>query len=241
MMENPWARDRATLFYLGFGLVGVSVVALGFGVTYIVPMVRRTFSAPWFVHIHGASAFGWVLLMIIQAQLVRKVRTPLHRRLGQGALPLALLIWASGIATAVWAAKRDFPELGTAATSSLGGTASGLSLYMLLVIAAVVTRRKPDWHKRLVMLATIQVLWPAFFRLRHLLPSVPNPDIWFALVLAYLPILIAAARDKQRYGKIHPVWLLVGPVLIIEQSAEFTFFDQGALRHFGQWLFALLT
>jgi hypothetical protein len=240
-MANPWARDRATLFYLGFGLVGLLVVALGFGVTYIVPMARRTFSAPWFVHIHGASALGWILLVIIQAQLVRGARTPLHRRLGQGALPLALVVWASGIATAVWAAERDYAELGTAATSSLGGTATGLSLYMLLVIAAVVTRRRPDWHKRLVMLATIQVLWPAFFRLRHLLPSVPNPDIWFALVLAYMPILIAAARDQQRYGKIHPVWLIVGPALIVEQSVEFALFDQGALRHFGQGLYALLT
>ena len=57
-MAVSWARDRATLFYLGFGLVGLLVVALGFGVTYAVPMVRRSFSAPWFVHLHGASALG---------------------------------------------------------------------------------------------------------------------------------------------------------------------------------------
>ena len=33
-MANTWARDRATYFYLGFALVGLAVVALGFGVTY---------------------------------------------------------------------------------------------------------------------------------------------------------------------------------------------------------------
>lgn len=240
-MANPWARDRATLFYLGFGLVGLLVVALGFGVTYVVPMARRTFSAPWFVHFHGASALAWILLLIVQAKLVRWRVTPLHRRLGRIALPLALVVWASGIATAVWAAQRDLPELGTAATSSLGGSVSGLSLYLLLVIAAVAARRRPDWHKRLIMLATIQVLWPAFFRLRHLLPAVPNPDIWFALVLAYLPIAIAAIRDYWRYGKIHPIWLYVGPALVIEQSIEFALFDQGALRRFGQWVYAILT
>lgn len=239
-MANPWARDRATYFYLGFGLIGLAVVALGFGVTYALPMVRRTFSAPWFVHLHGASALGWIMLLIVQAWLVRGRRTPLHRRLGQVALPLALLIWASGIATAVWAAARDLPELGTVATSSLGGTVTGLSLYLLLVIAAVITRRKPDWHKRLIMLATIQVLWPAFFRLRHLLPAVPNPDISFAIILAYLPILLAALRDRWRYEKIHPVWLWVGPALVIEQSLEFAFFDHRSLQPFGQWLFALL-
>ena len=240
-MANPWARDRATFFYLGFGLVGLAVVALGFGVTYVLPMARRTFTAPWFVHLHGASALAWILTFIIQTLLVRSSRTPWHRRLGQVALPLALLIWLSGIATAVWAAQRDLAEQGTAATSELAGTITGLSLYLLLVIAAVAARRKPDWHKRLIMLASIQVLWPAFFRLRHLLPAVPYPDISFALVMAYSPILIAGLRDKWRYGKIHPVWLFLGPALVIEQSVEFAFFDQGPLQPFGQWVFRLLT
>lgn len=240
-MANTWARDRATLFYFGFALLGLMVISLGFGVTYVLPMARRTFSAPWFVHLHGASALGWILLLIVQARLVRGRRTPLHRRLGQISLPLALLVWASGIATAVWAAQRDLAQQGTAATSSLAGTITGLTLYLLLVIAAVVTRRRPDWHKRLVMLATIQVLWPAFFRLRHLMPAVPYPDITFALVLAYSPIVIAGLRDHLRYAKIHPVWLFLGPALVTEQILEFAFFDEGPLRLFGQWIYALLT
>jgi hypothetical protein len=240
-LANPWARDRATFFYLGFGLVGLLVVALGFGFTYVTPMVRRTFAAPWFVHLHGATALGWILLLIAQALLVRDYRTPLHRHLGQAALPLAIGVWASGIATAFWAAERDLPKQGTAATSSMAGTFSGLTLYLLLVILAVVARRSPAWHKRLVMLATVQVLWPAFFRLRHYLPGVPHPDIWFALVLAYFPVLVAALRDLRLYGKIHPVWLFVAPALIVEQSVEFAFFDQGPMRHFGRWLFAILS
>lgn len=239
-MANPWARDRATLFYLSFALVGLLVVALGFGVTYVLPMARRTFSAPWFVHLHGATALGWILLLIGQAILVRSRRTPVHRKIGQLALPLALLVWASGIATAVWAAHRDLPEQGTAATSSMAGTVTGLTLYLVLVGAAIAARRKPDWHKRLAMLATIQVLWPAFFRLRHLLPAVPNPDVSFAFVLAYSPIVAAAVRDYWCYRKIHPVWLFVGPALVVEQSIEFVFFDEGPLRLFGQWLYSIL-
>jgi hypothetical protein len=91
------------------------------------------------------------------------------------------------------------------------------------------------------MLATIQLLWPAFFRLRHLLPIIPKPEISFALVLAYTPVLVAALRDQRRYGKIHPVWLFVGPALILEQSVEFALFDQEPLRTLGQWLYAFLT
>jgi hypothetical protein len=240
-MANAWARDRATPFYTFCGLAGLAVIALGFGVTYVAPMVRGIFSAPWYVHLHGASALGWVLLLIAQATLVRRRATPLHTRLGQAAVPLALSVWATGIATAVWAAQRDLPMTGTAATSSLGGTVNGLTLFLLLVAAAVLMRRRPDWHKRLALLATIQLLWPAFFRLRHLLPAVPNPDVWFALVMAYSPILVAALRDQRRYGRIHPVWLCVGPALVIEQSLEFVYFDQGLLRRFGEWVYVLLT
>lgn len=240
-MANPWARDRAGLFYVGFGLVALAVVLIGFSTTYFLPMARRTFSAPWVVHLHGAASFGWVVLVIAQSQLVRARRTPTHRRLGQAALPLALVIWAGGIATAVWAARRDLPEQGATATSSMLGTVSGLSLFLLLVIAAVVLRRRPDWHKRLILLATIQVLWPAFFRLRHLLPFVPKPEISFALILAYLPIVIAAVRDKLRYGRVHPVWLWIGTALFVEQSLELAAFDSPPWQRLGQSLYGLLT
>jgi uncharacterized membrane protein YozB (DUF420 family) len=240
-MDNPWARDRATLFYLGYALFGLLVVAVGFGFTYALPMSRGTFFAPWFVHLHGASSLAWVLLVIGQAALVKAKKTPWHRKAGQTALPLALVIWASGIATAAWAASRDISEQGTIATSALSGTVTGLSLFVLLVGAALVARRRLDWHKRLILLATIHVLWPAFFRLRHWFPAVPEPEIWLALVLAYSPIIMAAARDRWIYGKVHPVWLIIAPVLVFEQSIEVASFDRGFQRALGQWLYAFLT
>jgi uncharacterized membrane protein YozB (DUF420 family) len=239
-MAKPWAQDRATSFYLGYGLVGLTVVAVGFGFTYALPMARGTFAAPCFVHLHGAFSLAWVLLFIGQAALVKGKRTPLHRQLGQAALVLAGAIWGTGVATAVWAAERDIAAQGTAATSALAGTVTGLGLFALLVGTAMLMRKRPDWHKRLVLLATIHVLWPAFFRLRHWLPIVPQPEISLALLLAYSPILIAAARDHWRYGKVHPVWLFIAPALVIEQSIEVASFDQGIQREFGQWLFAVL-
>jgi hypothetical protein len=203
-------------------------------------MARGAFHAPWFVHLHGASALAWISVFIAQATLVRRGRTRVHRRLGILALPLGLTVWATGIATATWAARRDHPELGTVASSALAGTVTGLSLYFAFVMAAIALRRRPDWHKRLMLLATVQVLWPAFFRLRHLLPMIPKPEITFALALAYLPILVAALRDRLRYGQIHPALLYLGAALVLEQSLEVALFDQGVQRQFGQWLYALL-
>lgn len=239
-MRNLWARDRATPFYSGYGLVGLVVVAFGFGFTYGAPMVQGEFAAPWFVHLHGMASLVWVLMVIGQAALVRTGHTQLHRKAGQTALPLALFIWASGIATAKWAADHDVEAMTTAATSALAGTVTGLSIFVMLVGAAIVTRKHSDWHKRLVLLATIHLLWPAFFRLRHWLPAIPDPEIWLALVFAYSPILIAAARDRWKFDKVHPVWLIVAPMLVAEQTLEVVFFDRGIQQAFGQWLFAQL-
>lgn len=239
-MADAWTKDRAAPFYRGFGWAALAVTLAGFSTTYILPMSRGSFAAPAAVHVHGISAFLWLLLLLAQASLVGRSGFGHHRRLGLAAIPLALIIWGSGILTAAWAARRDLPAMGTAATSSLGGTAIGLSLFLSLVVAAVALRRRPSWHKRLMLLATIQLLWPAFFRLRHLLPMVPQPDIWLALVAPYSLILIAGLRDWLRHGRVHPVWLIVGPLLVLEQSLELVFFDQGPLRAFGQALHRLL-
>lgn len=240
-MANAFARDRARTFYLAFALMAVAAVLVGFSTTYFIPGPRGTLNIPWIVHLHGWTAMAWVLLLIAQVVLVRSGRSRLHRQVGKAALPLALAVWASGIATGVWAVGRDLPTQGELAYESLSGTVLSLSLFAALVIAAVLLKRRPDWHKRLMVLATIVVLWPAFFRFRHLLPFVPRPELLLGLLLADLPILIAAVRDRLRWGRVHPVWAYVGSAVFVEQLAEALAFGSGTLTPLGRAAYHLLT
>lgn len=240
-MANAWARDRARNFYLVFALMAVAAVGIGFSTTYFIPGPRGGLNIPWIVHVHGWLAMSWVLLLVAQVWLVRSGQSRLHRRIGQAALPLAFAIWASGIATGIWATRRDLPQMGYAAYANTSGTAISLTVFLLLVISAVAMRRRPDWHKRLVLLATVVVLWPAFFRFRHILPEMPRPDILLALLLANTPILIAAIRDKRRFGFVHPAWKWVGSALFVEQTLEFLAFETGVNQAPGEWLYRLLT
>lgn len=239
-MANAWARDRAGLFYFGFGLVALAAVFTGFGTTYVLPMARRSFSAPAVVHLHGALCLSWVLLFIAQSLLVRGRQTPLHRRVGRLGIPIALGILVSGMGTALWATERDLATVPSALTTMIG-TLTSLAIFAALVTFAVAMRRRPDWHKRLMMLATIVVLWPAYFRFRHLMPWVPRPDVWLALVLADLPILVAAARDRLVYGRVHPVWAIFGTALVVEQSLEVMLFETAFWRSLGQSLYGILS
>jgi uncharacterized membrane protein YozB (DUF420 family) len=236
-MANVWARDRAGAFYLGMALTGLAAVAIGFSTTYALPMWRRSLSAPPVVHVHGALSLSWVALFIIQTSLVRRSQTRLHRKLGWIGVPLACGLLITGCAVALVAARRDFPAQGPVAASAIVGTVTSLAMFVALVVFAVLRRRRPDWHKRLMLLATIVVLWPAWFRWRHFVPCVERPEIWFALVLAEGWIAVAAARDWLKYGAVHPVWCYFGTGVFVEQSFEVLAFDTGPWRGVGMWIF----
>lgn len=239
-MASIWAADRAQRFYVGIALFGLTAVAVGFSTTYFIPMARRTFAAPPIVHLHGVCALAWLCLLLAQALLVRNGRTKLHMRIGQTGLPLAVVIWASGILTAAWAARRDLPSQELIAETSFMGTVSGLSLFLAFIIAGYVTRRSPAAHKRWMALATIALIWPAIFRWRHLLPTMSRPDIMLGLFVANLPIVAAMLRDRVRYGAVHPVWLLGGTFWFVEQGIEVAMFDTSWSAPIGKALLAIL-
>jgi hypothetical protein len=116
-----------------------------------------------------------------------------------------------------------------------------MTIFLGLVAAAVVLRKKPDWHKRLMLLATIAVLWPAWFRFRHFMPWVPQPEILLAVVLADSLIAVAMLRDKLKFGQVHPAYWLFGVGLIAEHMAEAMLFDSLAWRSFAQAAYSVLT
>jgi len=236
-MAMAWGRDRQQPFYMAIGLLAVLVVAVGFNTTYIAPMARRAFEAPVVVHIHGLLAFSWIMLFLSQCFWVRAGNTKLHMRLGVVGLPLALGILVSGILVARWAMERDLPTLGDLALSSVVGTFTSLTLFCILVGAGLLLRKRSDWHKRLLLLATVVVWWPAWFRWRHLFPAVPRPDVVFGVLIADVPILVAAVRDRVRYGAVHPVWKYVGPVVFAEQLFEALVFNTGPWPKIGRWLY----
>lgn len=123
------------------------------------------------------------------------------------------------------------------------GNLTSFSIFTAFVVLGVAMRRRPDWYKRLMMLATVAVLWPAFFRFRHLVPWVRQPDIWLGVLLADLPILIAGVRDRLAYGHVHPVWaIFFGTLLIAEQALEtIVLFESDLWRDLGAGIYHLLS
>lgn len=228
-------------FYVAMGGVTLLAVAVGFGRTYAAPLARGTFHGPAILHVHGALALSWVLLFLTQPLLIRLRRHALHRRLGRLGLPLAIGVATTMVPAGVFQATRDAAAgAGPTGISGLLGVFTSGILFVALVSCGIVARRDREAHARWLLLATLVVAWPAWFRWRHWFPAVPRPDVWFALVMPYLWIGVAALRDRVTRAAVHPVLLYGGVAVVLEQSLEVVAFDSPPWRAAAQLLYGWL-
>lgn len=96
-------------------------------------------------------------------------------------IPLARGTFESGVLVGLHATRRDLA--GGEDPFVLGQFVNILiemALFLALVTAAVVYRRDGEAHKRLLLLATLSALAPAWLRFRHFLPWVPSPFVTLA-------------------------------------------------------------
>lgn len=223
-------------------VIALGVALAGFAGTYLAPMVGGTFRAPPIVHAHGALLFGWLVLFLVQSVLVHRRDMRLHKRLGWFGVVLAAGVTVSTIATGVWASQRDVAAGGgETAVSAIVGTCLSAVMFLALVAAAIAWRRDGAGHKRLMLLATLAILWPAWFRFRHYFPFVPAPEITFAIIAADSLIIACMVRDWLVERRVHPVFLWVGPAIILEHVTEAILFDTPPWRALAHAIFDTLT
>lgn len=199
---------------------GLAIALIGFTPTFFRPLAARTFTAPAIVYLHGACAFGWLLTLVAQVELVRRRRVALHRKLGGLGVAFAAAFTVLGVPVGQWATRRDLAAgLGDIARGQFVNILIELMVFGSLVASATVLRRDRAWHSRLMLLATISVLGPAWFRLRHLFPSVPNPIVTFSLI-ADVVLLVLIAREWRSTRRVHPAYAIVGSAVVLVHLAE---------------------
>ncbi|MES2135849.1 MAG: hypothetical protein V4502_02150 [Pseudomonadota bacterium] len=204
--------DRKTSerkFYSRMALFLVAVVFLGFAPSFylrgIVPAYPRPNpTLPPAVIFHGLMFTLWMALLVVQTQLISTRRVENHMRLGTAAMLLAIALVPVMYLTAVWGVAREsHPPF----VDSLNWTAIPLAVipaFAFLIYEAWRRRRAAQWHKRLMLGASIIfVAGPGFMRI----PLAP-PTFWgFAIqllagtALLYAPLFV---WDRRTHGKIHP-------------------------------------
>ncbi len=238
----PSAKRKKPSFFFVMAVVAILVAFIGFSKTFFISVGKGTFTAPWTVHVHGAFAFMWIILFLVQSSLIQFKKYHIHKMLGVFGIFVAAGVFITLVPVGLFAVKKELGlGLGITAYSGFVGVLTSGLMFFSLVVLGVYYRKKPKVHKRLMLLATIVVLWPAWFRFRHFFPNIPNPEIWFALVLADSLIIVALIWDKLRNGKVHPILLYIGLFIILEQTFEVLAFDSAPWRKLALWLHTIFT
>jgi hypothetical protein len=235
-MRSTTARSP---FFLYLSMAFLVIAIVGFSTTFFFPLARGTFSAPLVVHVHGALLFGWLVFFIAQATLINTRKLPVHRSIGWFGLFLSIAIVISGVAVGLFATHRDLAASGeTWPIGEFVNIVIEMALFGSLVWAAILSRRRPESHKRYLVLATISALGPAWFRFRHFMPYVPHPLVTFSLVADSL-LLLVIARDWIAMKRIHPVYLWAGGAMFAVHMVELSFADSELWLAVGRRLLGL--
>lgn len=175
-------------------------------------------AAPFWVHVHGVAMLAWLALLIAQPTLVSRDNLALHRQLGRIGGLLAIFITLLGIFTGIASLMLGrFPPFFTP-PYFLALTVTESLVFGAMVGWAIRRRRASDWHRRLMIGATIVILEPALGRL---LP-IPLMGPWAepAVALCQLAVVaIVAGYDRRSGGAVHPATWAVAAVVIATRVA----------------------
>lgn len=207
------AQTRERRFYCRMALFLVVIVFLGFAPSFYLRNVVPSYPRPNptlspAVIMHGLLFTLWMLAFVAQTQLVAAGRRDLHMKLGAATIALAVLLVPVMYLTAVWqVARANQPPF----TDPLTWTAiplAGIPAFAYLVWQAWKRRRQAQWHKRLMLAASILVVFgPGFGRI----PLSP-PIFWgfaaqlaLGIVVLFAPLVI---WDRRTQGHVHPAtWI----------------------------------
>jgi hypothetical protein len=206
-------RRAGRSFNLAMALAVAVIVGFGFGPTANARLLRSPSPRPLLLYVHAAMFTGWVLLFVVQAALVHVRHVAWHRRLGLTGAALGALMPVVGIATALVMTRlnrlgREFGGESFLIVSFFDMLAFGVTFGL-----AMYWRRRPEYHRRLMLMATCGLTVAAFARFpRWLMPG----NAWYVAVDAL--ILIAVAQDWYVDRHIHPVYRYGLPALIVGQA-----------------------
>jgi hypothetical protein len=223
---NP-ARRKVGSFYVWIAAACALVAFGGFAPTYWLQLPAGTFVGPPLLHLHGALFSAWALLLLSQTVLAANGRLDHHRAWGLVGISLATALVVIGMAAAINTLNTGLAAgYGDRSRAFLILPVSAITLFAGFFISAIANIRRPEAHKRLILLATISLLQAAMGRVFFLLvtgggpglrPGLgPPPPLSIGLVPSLITELIIVAGiiyDWRTRGRPHPVWLIGAAVM----------------------------
>jgi hypothetical protein len=193
--------------------------------------------AYWVIDVHSTIFLGWLLLFLIQAVLVWRERTDLHRRVGAVGIGYALVTFTTGVVGGyLLVLHRVAGGMGLdQAAAFLFVPLSDIVMFAGFFGAAILYRDQPEIHKRLMVLAMLTFAQVGTGRLLvHVWPSLLHPR-WHFNAAWFVPVAAVLAHDLFTRRRVHPVYL-VGGVLFLLRINRIPFMRSEAWLPIGRAL-----
>jgi len=226
--------------------------SIGMALLVFVGFARTFFLRPWFpdvgyavaseaiFYIHGALFSAWMILLVAQTSLIRIGRVRFHRRMGIFGAILATSMVVIGIFGSIVAARRPdgFSDMPVPPLQWLAIPFFDMVFFGLFVGLAIAMRRNSQSHKRLMLIATINIIDAAVIRLP--LSIILNGPFIMMYLLADVFIVFLIFWDLYSIRRLHPVTLWAGLVTVISQPLRFWIFDTEPWIAFANWTVNIL-
>jgi hypothetical protein len=234
------ARRSERRFFSGMAVALLITVFAGFAPTYY---LRGTFGSPQLTPlllVHGFAFSAWMVLLVVQTSLVAANRIDIHRRLGVagGALAVLMMVLGAYVAISRTASGQVLSPPGISPLAFLTVPLAAIVVFPVLLGSAMWFRKRPGIHKRLVLIATLELVMAAVGRL----PGIFNPLGPIALgvaglfVVTDLLLVPIAVYDWRSRGRIHPATLWGGAFFIVSQPLRGLLGTTAAWISFATWL-----
>lgn len=233
--RNASAR-RERRFFGTMAWACAATVFAGFLPTYYANgMVGSPFALTPALHWHGAVFTAWMVLVAVQTSLIARGRVCAHRAFGSAGAVLAAVMVVLGSSVAVTRTQSGLiADHGAPPLLFLAVPLVGMAVFGGLVAAAVSLRRNGAAHKRLMLLATFELVTAAVSRL----PWVEGwgPLGFFAVTDLFVAALVA--YDLSTLGRVHRATLWGGLVFVASQPLRLALGASAPWLAFAGWLTA---
>ncbi len=201
----------------------ITVIAfVGFAPSfYLRSALRPDSNLSILLHIHGVVFSAWIILLLAQSILIVSGSRILHRRLGWLAAAIAPVMVGLVAAATVEEMRRVPPT--PPAPVALALNTFDTVVFAILVSGAISLRKRAEWHKRLILSATLVLLGAPILRLLILLAGhVDRELLLIDVLLVDVFFLICFATDLCMRGRVHPAYIWALALLLVDQVTTFS-------------------
>jgi hypothetical protein len=223
-------RAGRSRFYVWLTGAMVLVAFGGFTPTFWGQMARSNVIGPPILYIHGLLFSAWVIFLFAQASLVAAGRTLAHRDWGLAGVALATaMAFSVPLVVLRQIADADAAGFGEAARRFAIVPLSTLVFWVVFIGFAFANVRRPETHKRLIIVATVGALQAAVARFFLLAASAGAatgggpagpPPVVFSLpagLVVDLLLVVAIVHDWRSNRRVHPAYIVGGAALLAKQ------------------------